>query len=980
MFASLGREAAWAWAEGDGTALEKLGGLAGDVQRGQLAFRTRRRCFRVEGIQVGTVTVNGERATSLVAVAMHQIERETGKVLPSELRHLEVTFSRKPAGWRISALESAEAAFAGKLAAAKSESEGDALLDIQPELVTRELDRRLTAEAYRLVNMGAVAAATRAARLARRVVAGTGDDADLPFLDAVDARCLFATARADAALALIGAAVTRARTLDDADTLSAALAVKGVLLAWTERAGENFTSFQAAFDEAFALLPRTETPGLAIRGYGFLALLKAYRGDWRSGVNDCLRAITLANESGDTPTLAYVHLQMGIIYANEFDLERSIYYLRLTLPEHRAEGRTTNLIIALITLSRDLTAGGRTREARALNAEALDVAQSLGGGPILASVHYDRGRIALNERHWLEARQALEEMACEGDRYHINTSDRSALWSELELRTGHYEAALRYAEDVLARAGGNLQIEYIGAMTIAARAERGLGHLRSAELWMRDAIDTLEQSRSSIAGPVHRRPFAMQSQANCYEELVDLLVEQGRNEEALRVAERSKARTLLELLSSRRTGTHTPAPEAERARRQHAIEELTREAESAKDPGREASLRRELAAARIAAEELDTGSGEKGDTPSPSGSTITRAAVATMLVPGSAFVEFVVGPERTYRFLFGKDLAGRVQLRVHAITVRREELKRQVDAFLAALAERDMTYGKTGAALEHLLFSGSGVDAYETLCLIPDGPLWDLQFDALKAGGRHFVERHALFYAPSIAAYQAMTAPRARQTNTRGLLAFGNPSVPARQVASVEADPIRDRSFVPLPEAETEVERIADLYGRDRSLVFVRGSAVRQRVLDQAPRFRTLHFATHGVLDDSDPLYSYLLLADGRLEAWEILQLNLDADLVVLSACETARGVIAGGDGIIGVTWAFFVSGARAMVATSWKVDSSSAEQLCIELHRRLVLRNGGSGFAKAKALQRAQLEVMRTPAHHHPFYWAAFRLVGDGR
>jgi CHAT domain-containing protein len=80
------------------------------------------------------------------------------------------------------------------------------------------------------------------------------------------------------------------------------------------------------------------------------------------------------------------------------------------------------------------------------------------------------------------------------------------------------------------------------------------------------------------------------------------------------------------------------------------------------------------------------------------------------------------------------------------------------------------------------------------------------------------------------------------------------------------------------------------------------------------------------------------------------------------------------------MTWAFFVSGARAMVATSWKVDSSSAEQVSVGLHRRLVLGKGRSAFTKAKALQDAQLQVLHTRAHAHPFYWAAFRLVGDGR
>jgi len=199
-------------------------------------------------------------------------------------------------------------------------------------------------------------------------------------------------------------------------------------------------------------------------------------------------------------------------------------------------------------------------------------------------------------------------------------------------------------------------------------------------------------------------------------------------------------------------------------------------------------------------------------------------------------------------------------------------------------------------------------------------------------------------------------------------------------MARAEAKPERDLPLEPLPEAEDEVKRIAEIYGRSRSRIYVRGSATRRRFLDDGPRFHVLHFATLGVMVDSDPLYSHLMLADGRLDAWEILQLHLDADLVVLSACETARGVIAGGEGVIGMTWAFFVSGAHTMVATSWKVDSSATAELSVGIHRRLVRGNGACRFAKARALQGAQLQIMRMPAYAHPFYWAAFRLVGDGR
>src|SRR5213079_3293397 len=109
--------------------------------------------------------------------------------------------------------------------------------------------------------------------------------------------------------------------------------------------------------------------------------------------------------------------------------------------------------------------------------------------------------------------------------------------------------------------------------------------------------------------------------------------------------------------------------------------------------------------------------------------------------------------------------------------------------------------------------------------------------------------------------------------------------------------------------------------------------------LKEAPKYSIIHLATHGILDDSSPMYSRLVMAraendpndDGLLEAREIMRLDLHADLVVLSACQTARGRIGAGEGMIGMSWAFFVAGVPTMVASQWKVDSTSTAKLMVD-------------------------------------------------
>jgi CHAT domain-containing protein len=136
-------------------------------------------------------------------------------------------------------------------------------------------------------------------------------------------------------------------------------------------------------------------------------------------------------------------------------------------------------------------------------------------------------------------------------------------------------------------------------------------------------------------------------------------------------------------------------------------------------------------------------------------------------------------------------------------------------------------------------------------------------------------------------------------------------------------------------------------------------------------------------------MYSQVVLApsdqagveDGLLEAWEIMNLNLNADLVVLSACESGRGRIGAGEGIIGLSWALFVAGIPTTVVSQWKVESASTTTLMLEFHRNL---RAGVKYPKtrvstAKALQQASLKLLGQSEYRHPFYWAGFVVVGDG-
>jgi CHAT domain-containing protein len=148
-------------------------------------------------------------------------------------------------------------------------------------------------------------------------------------------------------------------------------------------------------------------------------------------------------------------------------------------------------------------------------------------------------------------------------------------------------------------------------------------------------------------------------------------------------------------------------------------------------------------------------------------------------------------------------------------------------------------------------------------------------------------------------------------------------------------------------------------------------------------RYRYVHLATHAVVDEEHPGMSRLLLQreegsseDGILHLGEVYNLRLNADLVVLSACDTGRGRIARGEGIIGLTRGFLYAGAKSLLVSLWPVGDAATADLVLEFYEELL-----AGRPRAEALRQAKLRTMgRNPEYAQPYYWSSLVLVGQGR
>ena len=157
--------------------------------------------------------------------------------------------------------------------------------------------------------------------------------------------------------------------------------------------------------------------------------------------------------------------------------------------------------------------------------------------------------------------------------------------------------------------------------------------------------------------------------------------------------------------------------------------------------------------------------------------------------------------------------------------------------------------------------------------------------------------------------------------------------------------------------------------------------ATEEKFKEQAADFRLIHLATHNLTDDQQPMYSKIILAqtgkdreDGYLQTYEVFNLSLNADMVVLSGCSSGLGRLHRGEGLIGMTRAFLYAGVPSLVVSMWPVNDESTAQLMANFYGNLK-----AGWSKSRALQKAKVALLQSQDwKRDPFYWGPFVLIGD--
>jgi CHAT domain-containing protein len=740
------------------------------------------------------------------------------------------------------------------------------------------------------------------------------------------------------------------------------------------------------------------------------------QGNDASALEHIHKSLQIAEAIGRKWDIADALQSVGDLYLLQNDFDEALRYYQRSLELFRMTDAKGMMALSLSGAAWAYQLRGDSDKALEQFHEALTIDEEVGRKPHIAVDLYSIG-VLFFSRHDYEQSFSYFERSLQlsrelGDQKKIAYALGGL--AEAYYAKGDFEMALDSANRVSAIArqmdAPQLLCEYRGIAGLAYQALYKPVEARNA---FDEAISVVESMRDSIAGGEDQQQSFFADKLDPYRGMVALLVAGSQFSEALSYAERAKGRTLQDVLGKGRVNITKAMTAPERQREEELQAQLVslnrqlavERGASKPDEARITNVKSGLDKARLQYSDFRTNLYAAHSELRAQRGQIQPISLndAASLLPDShtAALEFLVAQEKTYLFVLTRGPGGNAanpELQVHTIDIKAKDLEQETEQFRRQLSLRDLAFHPSALKLFKLLVKPAQLQlsGVTSVMIVPDGPLWNLPFQALQPrGGHYLLEDYALSYAPSLTILREMARLRSGNKDlptiktVQTLLAMGDP-VLASATSEHAKLTYRDEKLAPLPEAAREVKTLETLYGRRRSRIFVGADAAEDRFKAQAGEFKILHLATHGLLNDTNPMYSHLLLSsggpsgkeDGLLEAWEIMDLDLHADLAVLSACETARGRITAGEGVIGLTWAFFVAGVPTTVVSQWKVESTSTTELMLAFHRarKAAEEQGRSPFRTAQALQYAELQLLRNPRYSHPFYWAGFILTGDPR
>jgi CHAT domain-containing protein/Tol biopolymer transport system component len=652
----------------------------------------------------------------------------------------------------------------------------------------------------------------------------------------------------------------------------------------------------------------------------------------------------------------------GLIWWTLGDNRRALMELRQALAKaERLEVRRDEVATTLNNIGLVQRESGDFKGALATLDKALAIDRKLGSRWAMAYDLRNLAQTRLRMGDPATAVQLLTEagtMAGEiGDQVNLAKiclarGDAEAALKDGAAAAASYRRALEAADRMLLR-----EVRWRALFGIA-RLQQGAGDTAAAVESYGQAIDTVEGLRAEIRLDQLKDGF-LANKMELYAGMVGLLVDLNRGDEAFAVAERSRARNLIDILGRQRLSLGG-AVDQELYDRQNRLKGQIQEQEAlalqASRPQDRAMYGQALE--RLRADYQDLLLEIERRRPDLLALVkvvpVSLAEVRQQLEPGVVLLSYYQLPDRLLCWRLARDEA-----RLFVLPTPARELSEGIAAYRRMLQNLEPLEKTSRELYDRLLAQPlAGLGEVKALGIVPHGSLHYLAFATLSDGRDYLVDRQQLFHLPAASVLRYTLSRRQAVKNLR-VLAIGNPDLGNRSLD--------------LPFAEREAGTLRWNYPEVTTLT--RERATESWVREHIGEFGIIHLASHGEFDPVNPLFSAIRLtpdlrADGRLQAEEIFGLNVTADLVVLSACQTGLGDIRGGDDVVGMNRAFIFAGTHSLLSSLWRVSDVSTAILMKQFYREYTRGD------KAGSLRRAMLHVKNR--YPHPGYWGAFVLTGD--
>lgn len=712
--------------------------------------------------------------------------------------------------------------------------------------------------------------------------------------------------------------------------------------------------------------------------------LLRFLGDHDGALDYYRRALGIARSIEDRKSESIALNNMGYLMEKEDDFSRAVEFYREALPIFEALKDRSGEAMALENMARAYSGLGEDDRSTYLLEKALDIRLDIRDLPGQGFALQSLGIVSNRSGKIKEARrffaQSLEIAIRIGDRRSEAVSLQGL--AQAELMDGNSEKALEH---------------------------------------VREALKVTESARSTVADQDFRSTF-LSSTRDFYELEVEILMalesrypNEGYTDKALQASETARARSLLELLSEAhvdvRQGITPGLKELERDNRERLsriqAQLISLRAQSKPHHTKIESLEDELELEEERRLQLE----EKIRTQHPRyaslqyPSPLGAADIQPHLDGDTALLEYALGEQSSYLFVLTREGLTSYTLPGETVLAPDVEDLRQI---LVHPGRREFgRYKQLAFSLYQTLLAPAETDLADKsrLIIVPDGILTYLTFESLLtnvSGERSFgdlpylLDRWAVSYVPSATVLVSLATKPAPPPGSTRFFGVGDPLYDLPAAAPAQTPPTTEPGWEPLrglfgsdgtarlvrlEDSARETRAAAEIFGPANSKLLI-GKDASEENLKRSPELRQaryLHFATHGLISERNPQYSGLVLnldddptEDGLFQVYEIFDLEIEADLVVLSACRSGLGKNVRGEGLVGLTRAFFYAGAPSVVVSLWPVADRSTADLMASFYRHLQ-----TGAGKTEALRQAKLELRRGGRFQHPYYWAPFVLTG---